>query len=425
MGRPKKVQPSVSKAPNRIKGTFDLVPEQHHEIHDLYEDFFRLAHNFGYLRIETPLIEDARLFKLWHEPGKELFMFESEALGRMAFKPNNLFSLARAFLEHRYFERERISKWYYSSKTMHLSEDDIIQAEELGVAIFGEIAPISDAQVINLALKFLTEIGLKDVTVDINNVGCLNCQPVYSEVLRGYLKEKKYDLCEKCLELVDDDPMQVFNCANLSCGTVVSEAPGMIDYLCEPCRKHFIAVLEGLDELTIPYNLSQRVVGPVWCRRTVFECRVKVDQQEIAVCFGGHADDLIQSMGGPQTTSGLYFTATLQNILFALNVQQIKRPPRQKADVYLVPLGDLAAKKTLKLFSELWSNNIAASEFIGPGSIKTQLKLAESNKVSIALIIGQKEAREGSVILRDVRSGMQELFNMDRIIEEVKKRLGK
>jgi histidyl-tRNA synthetase len=424
MGRPKKAQPSISKAPNKIKGTFDLVPEQHHEIHDLYEDFFRLAHNFGYLRLDTPLIEDARLYKLWRETGKSLFEFESEDLGRAAFKPNNLFSLARAFLEYRYFERERISKWYFSSKVMHMSSDELAQSDEFGITVFGEIAPISDAQVINLALRFFNEIGLKDVSVDINNVGCLNCQPVYAEVLRGYLKERKYDLCEKCLELADDEPMQVLNCANLSCGTAASEAPCMVDYLCEPCRRHFIAVLEGLDELGIPYNLSQRVVGPHWCRRTVFECRVKVDQQEVPVCFGGHADDLIQSLGGQQA-SCLYFTATLQNVLFALNSLQVKRLPRQKVDVYLVPLGDLAAKKTLKLFSELWSNNIPASEFIGPGSIKTQLKLAEINKVSIALIIGQKEAREGSVILRDVRSGMQELFNMDRIIEEVKKRLGR
>ena len=109
----------------------------------------------------------------------------------------------------------------------------------------------------------------------------------------------------------------------------------------------------------------------------------------------------------------------------ALEAANVKFVNKNKVDVFLVPLGDLAAKKTLRLFTELWNHNIVASEFIGPGSIKTQLKLAESNKVSIALIIGQKEARDGTVILRDVRSGMQELFTYERIIEEVKKRLGK
>jgi len=115
----------------------------------------------------------------------------------------------------------------------------------------------------------------------------------------------------------------------------------------------------------------------------------------------------------------------METVLSALNLANLKFSHKTKSEVFLVPLGDLAAKKTLRLFSDLWSNNIAASEFIGPGSIKTQLKLAESSKVSIALIIGQKEAREGTVILRDVRSGMQELFTIERIIEEVKKRLGR
>ena len=116
---------------------------------------------------------------------------------------------------------------------------------------------------------------------------------------------------------------------------------------------------------------------------------------------------------------------TLDKILSALEAANLKFSTKNKVDVFLVPLGDLAAKKTLRLFTELWNHNIVASEFIGPGSIKTQLKLAESNKVAIALIIGQKEAREGTVILRDVRSGMQELFTYERIIEEVKKRLGR
>jgi len=140
--------------------------------------------------------------------------------------------------------------------------------------------------------------------------------------------------------------------------------------------------------------------------------------------FGGHADDLIQSLGGV-STQALGFAGTLDMILAGFEAAGVKFVHKNKVDVFLVPLGDLAAKKTLRLFTELWNHHIVASEFIGPGSIKTQLKLAESNKVAIALIIGQKEARDGTVILRDVRSGMQELFTSERIIEEVKKRLGK
>jgi len=156
----------------------------------------------------------------------------------------------------------------------------------------------------------------------------------------------------------------------------------------------------------------------------VFEVRAKSENLEVTLGSGGHADDLIQSLGG-LPASALGFVGTVESVLLSLEQASVKFASRHKADVFLVPLGELAAKKTLRLFTDLWNNNIVASEFIGPGSIKTQLKLAESNKVAIALIIGQKEAREGTVILRDVKSGMQELFTSERIIEEVKKRLGK
>jgi len=187
-----------------------------------------------------------------------------------------------------------------------------------------------------------------------------------------------------------------------------------------------------LDELSIPYNLNPKIIGKPWSRRTVFEIRFSASggtgtggkAAEAILGQGGHADDLIQSLGGTPTTA-LGFSSTSDLILRALELAEVKFATKSKVDVFLVPLGDLAAKKTLRLFTELWNNDILASEFSGPGSIKTQLKLAESNKVSIALIIGQKEARDGTIILRDVRSGMQELFTTERIIEEVKKRLGK
>lgn len=267
-------------------------------------------------------------------------------------------------------------------------------------------------------------MGLQNLSLEINNIGCLECLPGYQEVLKNYFKDKKYDLCENCVEFIETQPIRILACNNLSCSAVAADAPVLVDYLDENCRRHFIGVLEGLDELGLVYNLNQRIIGFPWSRKTVFEIRYRNENQEFVLGTGGHADDLVQGFGG-LPASALGFTGYVEDLVTALDSSNIKFAAKNKVDVYLVPLGDLAAKKTLKLFSELWSHDIVASEFIGPGSIKTQLKLAETNKVSIALIIGQKEAREGTVILRDVRSGMQELFTTERIIDEVKKRLGR
>ena len=425
MGRPKKATPAVEKAPNHLLGSFDFLPEQNLSWEVFLEKLTSLAHTFGYSKIDTPVFEDARLFSFWSQDQDRLLGLQDAKGLAIAGKPTNIFSLVRTFLENHFSERERVSKWYYCTPVAFISGNQIRQTSEFGFHIFGSAAPIADAQMINLLIKLFSEIGLAGLSLEINNIGCIECQPGYQDQLKNYFKDRKYDLCENCLEHLENNrPLLILACTNLSCSTASTDAPVSLDFVCEACRRQFIGVLEGLDELSLTYNLNQKVIGKSWSRRTVFELRFRVALAEVTLGNGGHSDDLVQSLGGAPTAS-LGFSGTVNTILSALELAQVKFTNKNPVDVFLVPLGDLAAKKTLRLFTELWNHQIIASEFIGPGSIKTQLKLAESNKVSIALIIGQKEAREGTVILRDVRSGMQELFTVERIIEEVKKRLGK
>src|SRR3989344_4455792 len=411
MGRPKKLTPQVEKAPPRLAGLMDLLPEQHASWDVFMEKLVSLAHTFSYAKITTPLFEDSRLFRFWSQASDQLLVFQ-DGKNNLAVKPSNIFSLARVYLEHQFAEKERVTKWYYQSPVAWLNQQNQLrQTTEYGLQIFGAIAPIADAQLINLLLKLFTELGLTSLSLQVNSIGCIECLPEYEEQLKNYFKDKKYDLCENCLDAFDNNhPLEILGCNNLSCSTAAADAPTLIDYLCENCRRNFIGVLEGLDELGVAYNLNPKVIGKPWSRRTVFEIRYQGPTSEVVLGFGGHADDLIQSLGGV-STQALGFAGTLDMILAGFEAAGVKFVHKNKVDVFLVPLGDLAAKKTLRLFTELWNHHIVASEFIGPGSIKTQLKLAESNKVAIALIIGQKEARDGTVILRDVRSGMQELFH--------------
>lgn len=427
MGRPKKITPVVEKAPPRLPGTVDLLPEQHATYQMFCDRLHNLASTFSYWKIDTPAVEDPRLFKFWLAAHPQASLVEGTAgPHRLAFKPTNLFSVARAYLEHNYYEKERTTKWFYHSPILHQVENQLQFRHEWGFQIFGDTSPIADVQLINLVRKLFRDAKPEQLRLEINNIGCLECLPVYTEVLKNFFKDKRYDLCEECLEHLEGRTVNILACRNLSCSATASEAPVLMDYLCEPCRRHFIAVLEGLDELDLVYNLNPKIVGLPWSRKTVFELRYQLaDQQELVLGSGGHADDLVQSIGGP-AVSALGFTGWLETAIPVL--EQANPYPllvKSRVEVFLVPLGELAAKKSLRLFTDLWSHDIAASEFVGAGPIKTQLKLAESNKVSIALIIGQKEARDGTVILRDIPSGMQELFTSERIVEEVKKRLGK
>jgi histidyl-tRNA synthetase len=427
MGRPKKITPTVEKAPNRYTGGIDLLPEHHLPWSFFLDKFLHLANIFGYTKIEAPLFEHARLYKTWEQGGERKAVAMADIKGATAaMRPTHLFSLARMYLEHRLYERERISKWFYHAPIMYSEPTgELKQSVEFGLQIFGGLTPIADSQMINMLMRLFNEAGIPNLSLEINNSGCLECLPGYRDVLGGYFKEHKYDLCDNCLSYLEkNNPLRVLTCENLDCNTVITEAPTALDYICDNCRKHFISVLEGLDELNIAYNLNQKVVGKPWSRRSIFEIHSRIEGKDIVLGRGGHFDDLIQSLGGPITQS-LGFIGKMESVLEAINLSNVKFATTQKVDVYLVPLGELACKKTLRLFTELWNHGIVASEFMGVGSIKTQLKLAESNKVDIALLIGQKEAREGTVILRDVRSGMQEIFVTERIVDEVKKRLGR
>jgi histidyl-tRNA synthetase len=425
MGRPKKLTPSIEKAPQRLSHSSDISADHYLSWEAFWEKLNHLAHTFNYNQIQTPLFEDTRLFNLWSEQGQGL-LTHTPAKGRtISASPTAIFGLARMYLEQQAQEQTRVVKWYYCLPTERLEEQGLRQAYEFGFQMFGPITPIADSQMINLLFRLFTQIGLNDLTLEMNSVGCIECLPNYQDQLKTYFKDKKYDLCENCLNHLEaGEPLKIFACKNLSCQSATNDAPVIMDYLCENCRKQFISVLEGLDELGIGYNLNSHVIGKPWSRRTVFEIRARFPQTELTLGHGGHADDLIQSLGGTPTLS-LNFVAEQETIIKALELANLKFASKTRIDVFLVPLGELAAKKTLGLFTELWNNDIIASEFVGSGSIKTQLKLAESNKVSVALIIGQKEAREGTVILRDVKSGMQELFLYERIVDEVKKRLGK
>jgi histidyl-tRNA synthetase len=345
MGRPKKLTPAVEKAPPRLSGSLDLLPEQVLSWDVFLEKLVTLAHTFGYSKIETPMLEDARLFSFWSQGSDQLVSFNDPKNNLVALKPTNIFSLARCYLEYHFPEREKISKWYYYSPVAWMnSAGETKQTTEFGFQIFGQTAPIADAQLINLLLRLFNELGLPNLSLEINNIGCIECLPGYQEQLKNYFKDKKYDLCEDCLDnLENNQPLQILACTNLSCSTVATEAPVLIDYLCENCRRHFIGVLEGLDELGIAYNLNQKVIGKPWSRRTVFEIRSRTESGEVTLGLGGHADDLIQGLGG-LPAQALGFSGNLDKILAAFEAANLKFSSKNKVDVFLVPLGDLAAK---------------------------------------------------------------------------------
>jgi histidyl-tRNA synthetase len=355
---------------------------------------------------------------------------------QFGLRSHNFLSVLRAYVSHRVFEQEQVTKWYYIAPSFGIEKNTIAPVYEYGAVVFGEPTGISDAQLIAVLKILLEDLGFDNLIFEINHRGCELCAVNYEEVLERELQQQKSDFCSRCQALIDADRRAlgpgdeglygVFSCDNERCQELVGQLPQIIDYLDAPCTKQLTTLLESLDELEIPYQLNPRLFGGSWLSHTVFRLKVGVGDGpgcgELPFATGGRYTRFVSKFLNQQLPV-LLFSVPLSQIADLVAQHACEKKPRRTADVFLINLGELAAKKSLRLFIELWKHNIRVAEHFGQNGIKNQFKLAEKKGCPLALVIGQKEALEGSVILRDVRSGIQEVFPYERIIEEIQKRL--
>jgi len=423
---PKKKTPGSQKKPQLVPGMFDILPVMDSSWDYMTEKLQRLARGFGFSRIELPFLEFSSLYEDVDLGAHTLVTFMDPESNRIAVRPETLPGLIRAYNERKVIDVQKLSKWYHCSPVIVYDEKQkkFINCWEYGFELLGEFSPLTEVQLISLVWKFMRSLGLENLNLEINSVGRAECRKNYDETLRAFLNSKKYELCNECVASIEEYPMQVFRCKNLECRTVAAEAPQVVDYLDEDCHKHFTHILEGLDELGVGYSLNPMLVGKPGTSRTIFSFKYKDEHNEYFIGEGAYHEDMFKELTGKQVAC-FGFTGYLEVLHKAVQHQNGERLGEVKSEVYLAPLGDLASKKALRLFSELWDENINVHNHFDGGGVKNQLKLAEGQKAMIALIIGQKEAMDDMVILRDVKSGMQEVFRYDQIIDEVKKRLGR
>jgi len=263
--------------------------------------------------------------------------------------------------------------------------------------------------------------------VHINSIGDKNCWGKYREELKLYYRDKVSRLCKNCKKRFKDNPLRLLDCKEEECAALKESAPNSVDYLDKECHDHFKLVLEFLDELNIPYVLDPYLVrGLDYYARTVFEIvSEEGGEARTTMAGGGRYDYLVAQLGGkPMPAVG--GSIGIERVVNEMRRQDVKvSAAKPKVRVFLAQLGDLAKKKSLKLFEEFRKNNIYVSESFGRDSIKAQLRVADRMAADLALIIGQKEALDDTVILREMQSGVQEIIPSEKIINEVKKRLKK
>lgn len=412
------------------RGMRDLLPTDQPYWNQIRRVLSRMALEYGFGRIDTPIVEYANLFVRSIGEGtdivdKEMYIFNTKGGDKVALRPEFTASIGRAYIQHGMNVLSKPIKLFSTGPVYRYDrpqEGRYREHFQANFDVFGEQDPILDAQVIQLAHRVVTNLGLKNIQFQVNSIGCPKCRKEYQELLVAYFESKKQKLCQNCKKRLETNPLRILDCKEDKCIQVAAIAPQSIDRLCPECRVHFKSLLEYLDELDLPYVINPRLVrGLSYYTKTVFEIwSADEEGRSYALGGGGRYDGLIKELGGEQTPA-VGFAVGMDRLVQEMKRVHAKMYIEPKPRVFLAQLGDLAKKKSLKIFAELQKNGILTSESFGRGSLKSQLRVADKLGVEITLIVGQKEALDGTVIVKDMTSGTQETVSRDRLILAVKK----
>lgn len=416
-------------------GMHDILPEDQKYFQKIYKTVEEVADFYDFKKIDTPILEDLELFSRGvglstDVVQKEMFNLKTKGGDYLSLRPEGTAPLIRAYIQHGMQSLPQPVKLWYSGPYFRYERPQsgrFRQFWQFGLEVLGSDGTVVDAQIIQNFYNILTELKIKNLVVQINSIGDSACRPYYKKILVNYFKSRSSSLCADCRRRLKENPLRVLDCKEEKCQRIVSQAPQMIDHLCENCHKHFKEVLEFLDEIGLPYQLNPYLVrGLDYYTRTVFEIfsEEKPEEAKLALAGGGRYDLLAKVLGG-RDVPACGGAAGIERIVSLLKEKAVRFPKEKEYQIFLAQLGDMAKRKTLKLSEEFRKVGIPVSESFGRDSLKSQLKIADKLGVKYTLILGQREALDGTIIIRDMKSGRQETVKMDRVVKDMEKSLKK
>jgi histidyl-tRNA synthetase len=411
-----------------VKGMHDILPGEQPLWEKLRKTARDLGEDYNFSRIDTPLIEPMALFERTAGESsdiveKQMYVLKTKEDYSLVLRPEATASVARAYIEHGMAHVPQPVKLYYFGplyRHEQPQEGRVRQFHQAGFEIIGgDSDPVYDAQIIAVAHRFLEEMKVAKLEIKVNSIGCKQCRPLYRKKLVDYYKSRPS--CKTCKRRITVNPLRVLDCKEKECATTKAGAPAIIDSLCVGCRGHFKLVLEYLDELGLSYMLDNQLVrGLDYYSRTVFE--IFAEGWDAALAGGGRYDYLLELLGA-KATPAVGCAVGLERVGLALARQGVTVTAKQKPRVHFIHIGDLAKKKSLSLIESLRRGGVHVEESLGKDSLKGQLAAADKAGAELALIFGQMEAFEESIIIRDLKTGAQETVLLTKFVEAVKKRL--
>lgn len=399
------------------RGTKDLLPQESYKWQYVEKEFNNVCAQFNYKETRVPTFEHTELFErgvgdTTDVVEKQMYTFLDKGNRSITLRPEGTSSVARSFLQNSLYAEAMPAKMYYNIPCFRYEKSQkgrLREFHQFGVEVFGAEAPTIDAEVISLALTFLDRVGLKDLTVHINSIGCKECRKKYNDALREFLRPRLDKLCDTCKGRFERNPLRILDCKSEICQEQIQGAPVLLDYICDDCREHFEKFKACLDNMGIKYEIDPGIVrGLDYYSKTVFE----IISGDFTVCGGGRYDGLVEELGG-QSTPAIGFGLGIERLLLRLEETGAVIPEPENVDLYVAPLGEKASLYVQQLVYNLRKKGIKAeTDHMGRG-LRAQMKYADKIGCRYSLVLGDNEIDTGIASVKNMTDGTKTDIKLD------------
>jgi histidyl-tRNA synthetase len=418
-----------------VRGMRDILPAEWPYWQKLFREAERLSEDYGYDRIETPVLEETALFvrgvgKQTDIVEKEMYSFETAGGETVALRPEGTAAIGRAYVHHGMLNKPQpVKMWYWSPMFRHDRPQSgrYRQFWQYGVEILGDNDAVLDAQAAFMGWRLLKAAGV-DSVIHINSIGTPESRTHYKNALTAYFRTKRHKLSEDDKKRLVKNPLRLLDSKEPEMQELKAEAPQIVDWLDEESKAHFMRVLEYLDEAGAPYQFDPYLVrGLDYYTKTVFELMPVSDDPDVAKLAlggGGRYDGLLELLGG-RPTPACGMALGLERVVARMKESQTDLATQATTrDVFVAQLGEQGRKKAFALFEDIRVSGIRVGEALSKNAIKAQMEMANKMGAKWAVIVGQKEVLDGTAIIRDMDAGTQETVDSRKVVQELKRKLG-
>lgn len=407
-----------------IKGTKDVLPNESYKNQYIEATCLGVAENFGYKEMRTPVFEHTELFQrgvgdTTDVVQKEMYTFDDKGGRSITLRPEGTAGAARAFLENGLSNEALPQKICYLTSCYRYEKPQagrLREFHQFGIECFGATSPLADAEMISLAKQIFDELGVKDLHLELNSIGCPECRAEYHKALKEYFSQYKDKLCDTCNDRLERNPMRILDCKSPVCSEIAKGAPVVLDYLCDECREHFQKVKSYLDAANIEYIVNPQIVrGLDYYTKTVFEFVSDAIGSQGTVCGGGRYDGLLEELGGQHTPS-LGFGMGLERLQLVMEAQGCNFPEPSRPDLFIVAMGEKATLKAVEIAKDMRDEGFSVVYDLNGRSLRAQMKYADKLGAKFNFVIGDNEVENKVVSLKDMATGESSEINLDTFV---------